>query len=159
MTDVVDSRDTGAHSQRLGGLSTLSVMTRSLLLTLTMAFVVASAAVTARAPATLLPIDEAARQPDFFSFRAQLQAAVARHDADAVIAALDPNIKLSFGGDDGIEGFRRLWRPSDADTELWAELGAVLALGGTFSSESSFTAPYVFSRWPDGVDGFEHVAR
>jgi len=103
-------------------------------------------------------VDEASRQPDFFSFRAQLQTSLARHNADAVIAILDPNIKLSFGGDDGIENFRRMWRPTEADSELWAELGAVLALGGTFSSESSFTAPYVFSKWPDRFDGFEHVA-
>ena len=109
-------------------------------------------------PVQLLPVDEASRQPDFFSFRAQLQTSLARHDADAVMAVLDPNIKLSFGGDDGIENFRRMWRPTEADSELWAELGAVLALGGTFSSESSFTAPYVFSKWPDRFDGFEHVA-
>ena len=109
-------------------------------------------------PVQLLPVDEASRQPDFFSFRAQLQTSLARHNADAVMAILDPNIKLSFGGDDGIENFRRMWRPTYSDSELWAELGAVLALGGTFSSESSFTAPYVFSKWPDRFDGFEHVA-
>jgi hypothetical protein len=33
--------------------------------------------------ARLLPVDEAATRPDFFSFRAQLQEAVARHDVDA----------------------------------------------------------------------------
>ena len=109
-------------------------------------------------PVQLLPVDDASRQPDFFSFRAQLQTSLARHDADAVHGGPQSNIKLSFGGDDGIESFRRIWRPTEADSELWAELGAVLALGGTFSSESSFTAPYVFSKWPDKFDGFEHVA-
>ena len=34
----------------------------------------------------------------------------------------------------------------------------MLALGGTFSTADTFVAPYVFSRWPQGVDGFEHVA-
>lgn len=44
------------------------------------------------------------------------------------------------------------------DSRLWEELAKVLALGGTFSSEASFTAPYTFSRWPDDVDAFSHVA-
>lgn len=133
-------------------------MVRSWLLPLTVACAVGSAAIFAAAPATLLPIDAAAEQPDFFSFRAQLQAAVARHDVGAVMAVLDPNIKLSFGGDDGLDGFRRLWRPTEADSELWGELGAVLALGGTFDTDSSFTAPYIFSKWPNEFDGLEHVA-
>lgn len=51
----------------------------------------------------LLPVDEAVRDPEFFAFRAQLQAAVARHDAEAVLAAVDPNIQTSFGSGGGIE--------------------------------------------------------
>ncbi len=41
---------------------------------------------------------------------------------------------------------------------MWAELAAVLALGGTFNTADTFLAPYVYSRWPQGIDGFEHVA-
>ena len=108
-------------------------------------------------PLQLLPIDEASQRPDFFSFRAHLQAAVARHDVDAVLAIVHPTIKNSFGGDDGLEGFRRLWRPAESDSTLWTELGMVLALGGTFDAEDSFTAPYVFSKWPNQIDSFEHV--
>jgi hypothetical protein len=110
------------------------------------------------APQLLLPIDEAPRHPDFFSFRAQLQAAIARHNVEAVVGVVNKDIRNSFGGDDGIDGFRRIWKPNEADSTLWAELGAILALGGTFSGDQSFTAPYVFSRWPDRFDGFEHVA-
>jgi hypothetical protein len=110
------------------------------------------------APQQLLPIDEAPRHHDFFSFRAQLQAAIARHDVEAVVGVVNKDIRNSFGGDDGIDGFRRIWKPNEADSTLWAELGAILALGGTFSGDQSFTAPYVFSRWPDRFDGFEHVA-
>ena len=96
------------------------------------------------APACL-PADEAIQQPDFFSFRAHLQAAVARRDVAAVLAVVDPAIKNSFGGDDGIDGFRRLWRPEAADSGLWAALGAVLALGGRFQGPDGFVAPYVFT--------------
>jgi len=106
----------------------------------------------------LLPSDEAARDPEFFVFRAQLQAAVARHDAEAVLAAVDPNIRTSFGTSGGIEEFRKKWNLSGADSRLWDELGTVLAFGGAFREGGSFAAPYVFARWPERFDSFEHVS-
>ena len=109
-------------------------------------------------PTQLLPVDEAARHPDFFSFRAQLQAAIARRDVDAVVGVVNKDIRNSFGGDDGVDAFGRIWKLSDADSTLWVELGSILALGGTFSGDQAFTAPYVFSTWPGRFDGFEHVA-
>jgi hypothetical protein len=33
----------------------------------------------------------------------------------------------------------------------------VLALGGGFRGDSAFAAPYVFSRWPEAFDAFEHA--
>jgi hypothetical protein len=118
----------------------------------------------------LLPVDEAARHPDFFSFRAGLLAAVARRDAARLLAVVHPMIKNSFGGNDGVDEFRTMWgldgngpaspgdRPGPDGTDgIWAELGTVLALGGSFSGDDTFTAPYTFSGWPNDVDGFEHV--
>lgn len=113
----------------------------------------------ARRNSQLLPVDQATLRPEFFSFRARLQTAIARRDHEAVLAIVDPMIKNSFGGDDGIEEFRKGWRPEAADSTLWSELGEVLALGGTFDlPRTTFTAPYVFSRWPGDYDAFEHVA-
>ncbi len=106
----------------------------------------------------LLPVDQAATQPDFFTFRAQLLTAVARHDAAALMAVVHPNIKCDFGGGEGKAFFEEYWKPGAPGSEVWAELAAVLALGGTFSTPDTFVAPYVFSRWPQGVDSFEHVA-
>jgi hypothetical protein len=106
-----------------------------------------------------LPIDQATLRPDFFSFRAHLQTAIARRDHDALLAIVDPNVKNSFGGDDGIDEFRKGWQPEATDSTLWSELGEVLALGGTFDqARTTFSAPYVFSRWPGDYDAFEHVA-
>ncbi len=64
---------------------------------------VVAAGTLAQAPAQrrLLPVDEAATQPDFFTFRAQLLTAVARHDAAALMAVVHPNIKCDFGGGEG----------------------------------------------------------
>jgi hypothetical protein len=112
----------------------------------------------AGAVATLLPVDESGRDPAFHAFHAALAAAVARRDTAALLAVVDPKIRTSFGDDNGIEAFRARWLGPDARENLWHELGDVLALGGTFSSDSQFVAPYTFSRWPESLDGFEHVA-
>lgn len=116
-----------------------------------------AAAVLAAAP-QLLPVDEASTRPDFFSFRAGLQRAIARHDAAALMAVVHPQIKNSFGGNDGIDEFRSMWKIGESDSEIWDELGTVLALGGSFHDADTFVAPYVFSRWPGQFDSFEHVA-
>ena len=106
----------------------------------------------------LRPVDEAVRQPEFFGFRARLQAALTRHDAAALRAVLHPDLKNSFGGDDGLAGFEAAWRPDDPGSAVWETLAGVLALGGGFAPDGSFVAPYVFSRWPEGVDAFAHLA-
>ena len=106
----------------------------------------------------LLPVDEASSRPDFFSFRASLQGAIARHDVAALMAVVHPQIKNSFGGNDGVDEFRSMWKIGEPDSEIWNELGTVLALGGSFHDAGTFVAPYVNSRWPSTVDPFEHVA-
>ena len=104
-------------------------------------------------PVRLLPVDQAAAQPDFFTFRARLQAAIARRDEAALIAAADPSIRTSFGDDEGMAAFRAKLR--DPQGRVWADLATALALGGTFQSPDSFVAPYVFAAWPERLDSFE----
>lgn len=112
----------------------------------------------AKAQARLLPVDQAATVPDFFSFRAQLQVAVAKRDLKVILAAMSKDVKLSFGGDDGVSEFGNVWKPESPDTKLWEVLAGVLALGGTFDAQGAFTAPYVFTRWPQDKDSFSHMA-
>jgi hypothetical protein len=106
----------------------------------------------------LRPIDQAMSVPDFFTFRARLQAAIARRDAQTVLAALHKDVKLSFGGDAGIEDFKKIWRPHESDTPLWETLSTLLSLGGEFAPDNTFTAPYVFAHWPRDKDAFTHMA-
>lgn len=96
------------------------------------------------------PIDEAALDPSFLKFREDLLRAVDRRDAPYVISVLDPSIKNSFGGNDGIADFREMWKPEKADSELWDVLRGVLTHGGTFRDDT-FTAPYVFSSLPSDL--------
>ena len=107
---------------------------------------------------TLARVDEAPKRADFLAFRGELRQIVAKRDVQALLRVVHPQIKNSFGGDDGIAAFRRIWRLEQGDSELWRELGAILSLGGTFQDAKTFVAPYVFSRWPDDLDSFDHVA-
>jgi hypothetical protein len=106
----------------------------------------------------LLPVDEAAAVSDFLSFRSQLRAAVAKRDLKVILAAMSKNVKLSYGGSEGLSDFLIMWKPESPDTKLWEELAEVLDLGGTFDSQGAFTAPYVFSQWPREKDAFTHMA-
>lgn len=112
----------------------------------------------AHAQQELKPIDQASLQPDFFTFRARLQTALARHDKEAVLAVVHKDIKNSFGGDDGVEAFKKNWNLDKPDSPFWETLATVLALGGTFEADGSFTAPYVYTQWPDAIDSIDHMA-
>jgi hypothetical protein len=98
------------------------------------------------------PVDEAPLDPSFLKFREDLLRAVDRRDAPFILSILDPSIKNSFGGNDGIAEFRQMWRLEKADSELWGVLQSVLTHGGTFRDDF-FTAPYVFSSFPSDLTG------
>lgn len=106
-------------------------------------------------PAQLKPVDEGPRRRDFLQFREALQRTVVGRDVKALLQVLHPEIKNSFGGGDGIEGFKERWELETPNTRVWRELGSVLALGGTFEEQDTFVAPYVTSRWPDELDPFD----
>jgi len=107
--------------------------------------------------AAVLPVDEAVRDPEFFVFRARLQAAVARQDTIELLRVIASDISNSFGGDGGREEFRQTWGLAQPNrSQLWAALGLVLALGGRFHGDTAFYAPYTFQGTPG--DGFETLA-
>ena len=108
----------------------------------------------------LRPIDESSKSPSFKKFKIELLAAIKRKDVASIESILAPDVKVSFGGESGVDDFRNHWRLSSSDSPLWKELQTILRLGGTFDDKTrkSFTAPYVFSRWPDEYDAFEYGA-
>lgn len=108
--------------------------------------------------ATLFPVDEAAQQPDFFSFRARLLQAVEARDTAFLYSALAPNILNSFGGDGGVAEFREMWSPGDEGSRIWGVLTEILSLGGAFVEDSLFIAPYTSSSFPGEFDSFDHIA-
>lgn len=107
----------------------------------------------------LRPIDEGKNDASFNAFREKLISAVKRRDTKYLVSILDRNVKASFGGDDGIEDFKKFWKIDSPDTKLWDELLKVLTNGGKFSREGSnilFSAPYIYSHFPEELDWFEY---
>ena len=106
----------------------------------------------------LPPVDESASDPSFLAFKVRLLAALERKDVTALMAALDPKVRTSFGEGDGITTFRRHWRVDrPAQSKVWSELAAVLRLGAT-RDETEFIAPYVFTHFPKTLDAYSHAA-
>jgi hypothetical protein len=104
----------------------------------------------------LYPVDEAAKDPAFFTFRARLIQAVQRRDATYLLSILSPKISNSFGGSEGVAEFKEMWKPELSQSKVWTELAKVLSLGGAFDKDGSFSAPYLHARWPETEgDGFE----
>jgi hypothetical protein len=107
----------------------------------------------------LLPSDEGQQDPSFHAFRQKLLEAISRKDARFLLSIVDPNIQISFGGEEGIQAFREVWKPEDVNSEIWNTLAQLFRLGGTFGeSKNEFWAPYVFSRFPDDYGGFDFSA-
>jgi hypothetical protein len=117
--------------------------------------------------ARLLPVDDAPKDPSLLEFRTRLMDAARRQDLDYVLSVLAPHVVNSFGGDEGIEGFKRHWELDTGRTRVWSTLLEVLSMGGTLhvtpsaaeiGAEAEFWAPYVYSRWPNEFDSFEYGA-
>ncbi len=125
------------------------------------AFLVGFPCATAAQARHLYPVDETDRDASFREFKELLERAVKTRDVSFLLGILDPRITNSFGGDGGVEEFRETWRPENADSEVWDILGLILSLGVTEESGREgtlFCAPYVFRRFPDELDPFEHYA-
>lgn len=106
-------------------------------------------------------VDEAGKDKSFTIFRQKLLDAVKKRDAKFVLSILDPEIKNSFGGNNGIAEFKEKWKISKRNSPFWDEMNIVLTNGGSFMDENRemFGAPYLFTQeLPKNVDAFEHAA-
>lgn len=107
------------------------------------------------------PVDEAAKDASFLAFRTKLIAAAKRRDAKYILSILDKNITNSFGGDGGIEEFKKRWKIKSPTSEFWSEFLPVITNGGKFFKgdgvkNNFFTAPYSFQAFPDDLDAFTY---
>jgi hypothetical protein len=101
----------------------------------------------------LPPVDRCASDSSFVTFRGQLRGAIARRDATALLSMVSSDISYSFGDEPGREGFVRAWgleRPAQSD--VWRQLGAVMALGCDRDGNGALWAPSMSLPDPDAPD-------
>lgn len=120
------------------------------LFALLMAFAPASAK-------TFEPVNEAGKDPELAALIATLVKACDEKDFKPFEAAMSPNAIASFGGDEGVEGFKREHDIDNPDTPFWAEFKTALLLGGAFMEDGLYGAPYVYANWPEDLDGYEYI--
>lgn len=124
-----------------------------------MIVIVAAFAVTAQ-ERFVKPVDEGEQDASFSAFRKKLIAAAERKDNAYILTILDPKIKNSFGGNDGISEFKEQWKNSE---QFWKVFTPAIKNGGQFTGDgankkTSFAAPYLFTAWPEGLDVFDYSA-
>lgn len=89
-----------------------------------------------------------------YAFVSELKFIVATKDKKALMAVVDSNIKCSFGGDKGIDDFRRMWMIDAPGSPIWSNLSRLVRAGGTMdASQQTVCFPYLFTASiPDSVD-------
>ena len=102
-------------------------------------------------------VDEAAQDPTFAAYRAQLIAAISNRDANVVSLLASRDIKLSFGGTGGREALiSNLDGENPSFENYWQELKQTVTQGGQFDNIGGFTAPFTWTaEHPQDWDAFE----
>ena len=115
-------------------------------------------ALAAAAPLRLPPVELCGGDAEFVQVREQLDKAVAARDVDGLIALMSEDVRSSFGGGVGREGFKQRWASAPQErTRLWDELGQAMQLGcakavdGQGREYRAMPAMFVTG---DGLDGF-----
>ena len=111
----------------------------------------------------VLPVDEGEKDASFLSFRTKLIQAAKNKDSKYILSIVDPNIRNTFGDDNGIRYFKKVWKIDNPKSEFWEEFLAVITHGGTFYKEAAtkskqFCAPYIFTSFPEDLDAFDYSA-
>jgi len=92
------------------------------------------------------PRNELYKDSSLTDFVCKLQYAIFKKNKDFLLSVVDKNVKNGFGGDNGIEAFKEMWKLDSSDSDIWYFLSRVISLGGTFCdtpSLSCFVLPYV----------------
>ena len=108
----------------------------------------------------LPPIDETTMDTSFVAFQRQLVKAITERDAVSLMAMVSPQIRSSFGEGGGKKEFGIYWKlDKPKESELWAKLGEAVKLGcARMPNSPEYAAPYVYARFPDEYDSFDHLA-
>ena len=103
-----------------------------------------------KAPSAIRPIDECSANKSFAAFLRHFDAAVASRNAQALLRLVSPKVAVGFGGDDGIQPFKREWKlAAGTKSPIWAELKAMRSLGCARMTDGSMVMPRLASHLPE----------
>lgn len=131
---------------------------RAYLLAVALLFVIGCSLPAGAQERRLDPLDEAAKDASWVSFRQTLRAALVKRDREFVLSILDPNVRSGLEGGRGPDEFRNQWQLDSDTSPLWPELAAVLALPSAWhrpdEGPAELCVPYVAVRWPQDMDAY-----
>lgn len=110
-------------------------------------------------PGKFPPPNDMAKDKSLVAFVNQLKTAVKKKDKAFLLSVLDKDIRNGFGGNDGIEEFKKQWNWSKDTLTVWHRLQQVLNIGGGFMEGEPgiprmYAFPYVFNLDPGDADIF-----
>lgn len=104
--------------------------------------------------------NDAKKDPELQAFLDDLLEILRVKDVEGLLKVVSPDVKISFGADNGIENFKTTWGlDQDADgSKIWTTLQDIIEAGGTFGSNkrSVYTTPYYYNNFPKGYDPFTY---
>ncbi|MDH3286203.1 MAG: hypothetical protein OEP48_00540 [Betaproteobacteria bacterium] len=110
----------------------------------------------------LEPVDEAARDPSWVSFRNRLLNAAEVRDRKHVMGILAQDVRTGLEAPRGAAEFRKRWEVDAEKGPLWHALRSALFLGSAYlereNGRRELCAPYLLAKWPQDVDPFQHGA-
>ena len=106
---------------------------------------------------SLMPEDQSARDKSLQALLGTMRTIVRRKDSEALCGLMLPDFKVEFDVGKGPDVFRDHWDSETPTSLVWAVLDRLLALGGTFYSDSLFALPYVYTRFPHDLDRLSYV--
>lgn len=115
------------------------------------------AASAAAAPLVIKPTDAAKDDPELAGLLDTLVKAAEARDFAPFEAAMSPDVVASFGGDEGVAGFRAAYDIASPDSIFWAEFMEAAALGGVMLQPDLFYAPYLAGALPEEADPYLSV--
>jgi hypothetical protein len=81
-------------------------------------------------PVRLPPVEQCNGDPEFVRVRQELEETVRSRDLEGLLSLTSTDVRVSFGGRFGHDGFRQHWASTPEDRALlWKELGRALRLG------------------------------
>jgi hypothetical protein len=108
------------------------------------------------------PIDDSSKDEKLKTFVATLKATIKERDGNRLISMIHPDMKITFDGENGIDAFRKEWKPEDKESDLWILLNKLVGLGGVFLTDPqdqfySFVFPYVNKVGPVNADDYFNI--